>query len=130
MASSIQLFGKKAESFNDLDLIVLVQFLAEVVSQSGEYPTLRNLVEQWTANVRLYGPGVLDLALDGALKMPAAKGELVAALNTVKAKIAEFGSIIPADLLNSRNIAPGVTFNDYSVPILRDATARLERLID
>jgi hypothetical protein len=129
MASSLQSFGGKAELFNDLDLMVLLQFVAEIVSDSNELAALSNSVGAWNKAVRIAGPGVLDLALEENLKTPTERSAMASALRQLKTRVSTFGSIIPAAVLNEKNIAPGVTFFDYQSQRLIDTAARLEGLI-
>lgn len=130
MATSIQVIGDRAESVNDLDLIALICLLEqEVESSPNVYETVAPLVARWQRDLANYGPGVIDLNLDGLVSSLNARAELVALLKAVDEKIRSSKKPVPASVLNARCSAPGITFHDYPLTNLTAAIGRLQALL-
>jgi hypothetical protein len=135
MAHSIQTVGDRAESFNDLDLLVLICLAGqEVTSSAPSYPRLASFVKRWKHEVATYGPGTIDLRLDDLVTddlvtATGALSELDSMLTALRARLEQHGRTIPAAVLNSECPTPGVTFYDYPTMHLANACDRLAQLV-
>jgi hypothetical protein len=108
MAHSIQAFGGRSATFNDLDLLAVVSLLMAECEQS-RYEELGSVVGSWQDALRGYGPGVVDLDLDAI--SPTAKFELIAALAAIEIVVAR-STFVRGSILDARCNAPGVKFAD------------------
>ena len=130
MGHSIQVVGNKVESFNDLDLVALLCLLAaETESAPNQYRAVAPLVANWNAELAGYGPGCIRLGLEERIEAPEARAELVRALAAVERRLRTLGAEVPANELNERCQASGVTFFDFPVPDLVAAISMLRRLV-
>ena len=130
MANSIQTNGVKAETFNDLDLIVLVcLFDPEVTSVPDRYVALRTVIAGWKRGLTVYGPGTIDLELDDLASFEGERSQLISLLTAIDDKIDKFGETVPASLLNERCLVPGVTFRDYPTSLLKGAIKTIKTLL-
>lgn len=129
MAHSIQTVGTEAEIFNDFDLIALICLMAdEVRGHPEEFPTIAPLVDEWSASLAAYGPGLIELRLDAIASSARAMDEFSVLLSSVEVRIRRCGTV-PASFLNTRCDAPGIEFSDYSGDFLLQAVGRLQKLV-
>src|SRR5207249_3711717 len=99
------------------------------ISQSEIFDPLRVLAQEWTASMKQYGPGVLNLKLEQLLGTPVQAAAFAKLVQELLTKTAQYEEKLPASLLNQRISVPGVTFYDYDVLLLKDALERLRTLV-
>jgi len=130
MATSIQIVGNKVEHFRDLDLIALICFMSDAVQQDPEaFSVIAPVVDSWNGALVDYGPGAIELGLDGVASSRQLTQELDLLLSRVAARITGFGPTIPSSFLNHRCQVPGVTFAEYSGVLLLQALEKLRNLL-
>lgn len=130
MANSIQVSGGSAEVFNDLDLIAIICLLdLEVESWPGRYAAGATILSEWKRDLEGYGPGTIDLKISEIGSSDAAKSDLICLLTAISEKADKYGKTIPAAVLNERCAPQGVKFHDFSVPLIKEAIARLKALL-
>ena len=130
MGTSIQVVRGKAESFNDIDLLVLLRFMVEEIGAGpSEYPSLAPFVSIWTDCCSDSGPGTIDLQLDRLDLDERSASEFARLLNAVERAWAAWGALIPAHVLNTKYFVRGVRFNDYEISRLTAATDKLRKLV-
>ena len=130
MATSIQAIGERAEVLNDLDLLVLIALLNEVGHVAREQlESLQSFFDSWRENCVGYGPGTIDLDLEGISASENAKSDFEQLLKAVENRLEEFGETIPAKVLTRWCEAPGVTFNDYPTTTIKTTVERIRALM-
>lgn len=130
MAHTILEVGGRVEIIEDLDLLALLSLLLDKVQrESAKYSTLRGFLSDWRTGIALYGPGTMDLELEGIVESALARRELEALLLEVMNSLEQFGDTIPGSLLSNLCMAPGVEFVDYSTEMLRNTISRFQRLV-
>jgi hypothetical protein len=71
--------------FNDLDLIALVGLMAQEMERGTPgHEMLEPLMADWRARLAFYGPGTIDLKLDGVISSGALREQLVSLLAAVE----------------------------------------------
>ena len=130
MTTSIQAIGDRAEILNDLDLLALIALLNEVRYETREQlKSLQPFFDIWHGNCIGYGPGTLDLDLEGISANENAASELEQLLKTVDNKLGDFGDAVPAKVLATWCDAPGVTFTNYSTTKIKTTIERIRVLM-
>jgi hypothetical protein len=130
MAHSIQVLDEKAETFNDLDLLVLIKFfLMELKRNSEAYPRLASIATGWRESLENYGPGTIDLRVERAVGDAEGRQQFANLLAAVARELNRDGELVPAAELNSLSAVPGVKFYDYQKSLLREAIAKLNKLL-
>jgi hypothetical protein len=130
MAHSIQVVDGRAEAFNDLDLIALVGLMAQEMKRGTPgHEMLEPLMADWRARLAFYGPGTIDLKLDGVISSSALREQVVSLLAAVESRVRAFGDAVPAPVLNELRMVPGVRFHDHATSTLVSAIIRLRALL-
>ena len=130
MTTSIQVVGKRAETFDDLDLLGLLALVNEVRFRSrGKLDSLKPFIDSWKQNCIGYGPGMIDLDLEQISASVNAKSELEQLLKTVENRLGDFGETIPATTLMPWCEAPGVVFNDFPTMRIKKTIERIRGLM-
>jgi hypothetical protein len=131
MATSLQKVANRTVSFKDIDLIAFVILASEcLLSHASAYPTLRPRAATWTADLKYYGTGIINLRLDDIARSDVTRQEFLDLLSNVRSRAAEFGDSIPPDFLNDRCPAPGVEFRNFPTALLLTAIDRLRALFE
>jgi hypothetical protein len=129
MAHSIQVFEQRSKSFNDLDLLIIIAFVITVISKDPDQFGLSKVCDRWSAALKSYGPGILDMELDSLTCSPSERFAMVGVLDKIRAQLEVFGTKIPAAVLNELVQIPGVKFHDYPVESATKAIDDLKKLL-
>ncbi len=126
----MQSVQESREWFDDLDLLLATQILAESFDQKpAEFSRLTDFVQLWRNIPRAYGPGTIDLRLADLASDPTIASEFVALTHRAEHLISSVADPIPAEVANSRWGVSGVTFYDYGAARLVDTLHRLRGLL-
>jgi hypothetical protein len=131
MTTSIQAIGERAEILNDLDVLALIALLNQVGHEDREkFKSLQPFFDAWQENCVGYGPGTIDLDLQGISASENAKSELEHLLKIVENKLGEFSEMIPAKVLTVWCKAPGVKFSDYPKMKIKTTIKKIRALMN
>ncbi len=129
MAHSIQAVGDRAEIINDLDVLALIGMLINSAGELPEcYPLLGPFIRGWREQCIYYGPGLIDLNLEGLAAIEPARSQFVELLAAVEKQLAAHGETIPASRLVSSE-AIGVTLGDYPTAMIKITAERIRTLM-
>lgn len=129
MAHSIQEFEGKKKIFNDLDLLVVVLLVLKFFSNTPKDDFLEKVRKSWTSILASYGPGLLELELEGLIQSNEEKITLLNVLHEVKKDLSEYGDLVPARVLNGVATFNGVKFFDYQTVLIVNGLTTLEELL-
>lgn len=130
MATSIQIVGNRSETFNDLDLLVLLHLMIRSAeANSGDKGIRRKLAERFASVCEGYGPGTIDLQLDVLLSDQTLKSEFLRILSETESHIESVGETYPAQLLRDKWRTAGVKIGDYKTNLIRTVAEKVRTLL-
>jgi hypothetical protein len=128
MANSIQEFHGRFASLNDLDVIAMIHLAMDAFPLINEDKKISEIIAEWGQQIKVAGPGTIDLMLEGCLKSYEDKNSFFCILNKIRNNIKNFHEMIPAEVIN-KPVAMGVLFNDYPIQKIQSCLDDLENLV-
>ena len=130
MANSIQEFGGKTKTFEDLDLLVVALLVLKCLSTAPKNGLPGKLTESWRRMLSSYGPGVIDLELGSLIRSSDERAMFLNVLQQVEGNLSEYGDFVPASTLNKLATIPGgVRFSDYRSDLIVTTLNSLAELL-
>lgn len=130
MGWSIQAIPPHHTIINDLDIIALINILADLlridaIDSSGA----SDIVSTWIVAVEESGPGTIDLHLQDLTASPERTRMLHRLLTTAEQALLALGDSVPRELLNKGPLRNSAIFTDnYPVPRLLKTIVQLRDL--
>ncbi|HTE53215.1 MAG TPA: hypothetical protein VK698_20315 [Kofleriaceae bacterium] len=111
----------------DIEIVTVVHLLLDASRQ--ESPTLTpgvaQLLAAWTTLIDTYGPGTIDVDLDGHLRTDADRDNLLRLIELARQRLQEAGPLVPGESMNRIVDAPGVL--DFADRPVGDVLAAFDR---
>jgi hypothetical protein len=131
MATSIQAVHNRFQSFNDLDLLVVLHLMIRKAEALCEgQPGQLEVVNHWRRVCETYGPGTIDLQLDAVVLDRSLKQFLLRVLSEIETELDVSGEVYAARLIKDGWRTPGVAVSDYNTALLRSTTKNLRTLVE
>lgn len=129
MATTILTVNEHHESFNDVDLLIVVRMVVLSIAddRSGELSVVKR---RWERAIEARAPGVVDLGIEECANDANLRRQLAELLESLETRLSALGDEVPvARLLGNRRL-PGIAFREpYPTHHLVSAARRLRELI-
>lgn len=112
MGHSVVEYRGQARRLHDIEIVTVVHIVLDAWrSEQGAPPVtpgVERLLAAWTAMIDTYGPGTLDVELDGFLQTDADRESLSRLMQRARERLAARGDVVTGDYMNRIVDAPGV----------------------
>ncbi len=112
MGHSVVEYRGQARRLRDIEIVTVVHIALDAWrSEPGAAPVtpgVERLLGAWSTMFDTYGPGTLDIELDGFLETEADRESLSGLLQRARDRLAGQGDVVPGDYMNRIVDAPGV----------------------
>lgn len=128
MAHSVQEFRGKYVALNDLDIVAFIAVVHAAMERVHDADNHLNTLQSWDHQLKVAGPGSLDLMLDEIIQSSEDKERFLDMLQKARAKIEAFGDVIPATVLHCQT-GMGATLKDYPSDLILAVVDKLREIV-
>lgn len=112
MGHSVVEYRGRSRRLHDIEIVTVVHIVLDARrSEDGAPPVtpgVERLLAAWSTMFDTYGPGTLDVELDGYLESEADRESLSRLMQRARARLAGQGDVVSGDYMNRIVDAPGV----------------------